>query len=186
MIFNRHFELRDKHAFLSASKYSWINYDDEKLDRVYTASMAARRGDELHALAHELIRLREKLPGKSRTLNMYVNDAINYQMSPEQTLFYSDNCFGTADAISFRRNKLRIHDLKTGKTLTSVHQLEVYAALFCLEYRFKPFDIEMELRIYQNDEVQIYDADPDDIFHIMDKIVSFDKRINIMRMEGLV
>lgn len=116
---------------------------------------------------------------------MYVNDAIGYRMNAEQPLYYSDNCFGTADAVSFRRNKLRVHDLKTGVTPTSEHQLEVYASLFCLEYRFKPMDIEIEMRIYQNDEARIYLADPNDITHIMDKIVMFDKRINEMRLEAL-
>ncbi len=106
-------------------------------------------------------------------------------MSPEMIVYYSDNAFGTADAISFRRGMLRIHDLKTGITPTSEHQLEVYAALFCLEYRMKPFEIETELRIYQNDEVRIYEADPDVIFHIMDKIVTFDKRINAIKMEAV-
>lgn len=106
-------------------------------------------------------------------------------MTPEQILFYSANAFGTADAVAFRRNKLRIFDLKTGITPCSVHQLEVYAALFCLEYRFKPADIEIELRIYQNDACEIFEADPDVITHIMDKIVSFDKRINNLREEAM-
>lgn len=184
MLFARHSELAGKHAFLSPSKYSWINYDEEKLDRVYVAAMAAQRGTELHAFAHEAIRLGVKLPRSPKALNQFVNDAIGYRMSPEQILYYSDNCFGTADAISFRRNMLRIHDLKTGVTLTSEHQLEVYAALFCLEYRFKPFDIEIEMRIYQNDEVRIYEADSDVIFHVMDRIITFDKRINEIRMEA--
>lgn len=171
-----------QHAFLSASKYHWINYDEDKLDATYIASLAAKRGTELHAFAHEAIRLGVKLPGSRKTLNMYVNDAIGYRMTPEQILYYSDNAYGTADAISFRRSTLRIHDLKTGLIPGSVHQLEVYAALFCLEYRFKPFDIQTELRMYQNDEVQIFDADPDVITHIMDRIVTFDKRINAIRL----
>ena len=147
--------------------------------------MAAQRGSELHAFAHEAIRLGIKLPKSAKTLNLYVNDAIGYRMTPEQTLFYSDNCFGTADVISFRRNKLRVYDLKTGVTPTSEHQLEIYAALFCLEYRFKPMDIELELRIYQNDEVRMYETDPDYITHIMDKIIMFDKRIKELRLEAL-
>ena len=183
MRFNKHSDLVGLHAFLSASKYHWVNYDDEKLARVYTTAMAAQRGTELHALAHDLIRLGVKLPRTTKTLNMYVNDALGFRMTPEQVLFYSPNCFGTADAISFRRNVLRISDLKTGVTPSSEHQLEVYAALFCLEYGFKPFEIEIELRIYQNDEVRIYEADPDLITHIMDKIVTFDKRINELRAE---
>jgi hypothetical protein len=183
MHFNRHSDLVGSHAFLSASKYHWINYDDEKLDRVFMLSQAAKRGTELHALAHEAIRLGVKLRGAT-TIAQYVNDCIGYRMIPEQILYYSPNCFGTTDAISFRRNLLRIADLKTGVTPASEHQLEVYAALFCLEYKFKPFDIGIELRIYQDDEVKIYDADPDVIVHIMDKIVHFDKRITAIRMEA--
>jgi hypothetical protein len=147
--------------------------------------MAARRGTELHALAHDLIRLGVKLPTSKKTLNLYVNDAIGYRMVPEQVLFYSPNCYGTADTIIFRRNVLRIHDLKTGVTDASVHQLEVYAALFCLEYRFLPVQIQTELRIYQADEVRVYDADPDVITHIMDRIKVFDKRIEAIRSEAL-
>lgn len=185
MLFNPHSNLIGQHAFLSASSYSWVNYTDEKLDARYIASLAARRGTELHDFAQRAIRLGIKLPATKATLNAYVNDAIGYKMSPEQILYYSDNCFGTADAIGFRKNKLRIHDLKTGIIHTSEKQLEIYAALFCLEYRFKPFDLEMELRIYQNNEVRIYDADPDVIAHIMSKIMAFDKRITNLRMEVL-
>jgi hypothetical protein len=174
-----------QHAFLSASKYHWINYDEEKLDRVFATAMAAQLGTELHAFAHDAIRLGIKLPRAPKTLNLYVNDAIGFRMTPEQVLYYSDNCFGTADAISFRKNVLRVHDLKTGVTPTSEHQLEVYSALFCLEYKFNPFDIEMNLRIYQNDEVREYEADPDVIMHIMEKIKQFDKRITELRMEAL-
>lgn len=183
MHFNSHSHLQGAHAFLSASKYHWINYDEDKLERVYLAAQAAARGDRLHQLAHDLIREGVKLPRTQATLNMYVNDAIGYRMNPEQILFYSLNAFGTADAISFRRGKLRIHDLKTGVSATSEHQLEVYAALFCLEYKVKPFQIETELRIYQSNEARIYEADPDVITHIMDKIVTFDKRITQIRTE---
>lgn len=184
MLFNTHSQLVGRHAFLSASKYAWTNYDDEKLDRVFLASLAAQRGTELHAFAHEAIRLGIKLPRVPKTLNMYVNDAIGFRMTPEQILYYSDNCFGTADAISFRRGVLRISDLKTGVRPVSERQLEVYAALFCLEYRMKPFEIEIELRVYQNDEVQIYVVDADVITHIMDKVVTFDQRIEAIRMEA--
>lgn len=186
MLFNDHSRLTGKHAFLSASKYHWINYDEDKLSRVFTARMASQRGTDLHAFALDAIRLGVKLPKSAKTLHLYVNDAIGYRMTPEQILFYSDNAFGTCDTISFRKNKLRIHDLKTGLHPCSVHQLEVYAALFCLEYQFKPFDIEIELRIYQNDEVQIYEGDPDVITHIMDKIVTFDKRLNELRLEAML
>ena len=183
MLFNTHSNLKGTHAFLSASNYHWINYDDDKLDRVFLASLAAKRGTELHAFAHEAIRLGIKLPTSKTTLNMYVNDGIGYRMTPEQILYYSPNCYGTADTISFRANRLRIHDLKTGVVDGSVHQLEVYAALFCLEYRMLPTQIKIELRVYQTDEVRVYDADPDVIVHIMDKITTCDKRINAIRLE---
>lgn len=190
MIFNKHFNLQGQHALLSASKYHWINYDEDKLDRYFKAQMASRRGSELHALAHDLIRLGVKLPRNTKTLNMYVNDAIGYRMTPEQTLFYSENCFGTPDAISYSEKvrTLRISDLKTGVSQTSEKQLLVYAALFLLEYGkalgITPFDISIELRIYQNDEVRVYDVDPEEITYIIDKIISFDKRIKELREEA--
>ncbi len=185
MRFNQHSQLAGKHAFLAPSQSSWINYDDEKLDRVFLSNMAAQRGTDLHDLANSLIRLGVKLPeDPPTTMSLYVNDAIGYRMTSEQKLFYSLNCFGTADSIGFRRNKLQIFDLKTGVLKTSERQLEVYAALFCLEYGFKPHEIEIELRIYQNNEVRVYEADPDVISHIMDKIITFDKRINQIREEA--
>lgn len=183
MLFNKHSDLIGQHAFLSASKYHWINYDEAKLARVFNARLAAQRGTELHEFAMNAIKLGVKLPRSPKTLHMYVNDAIGFRMTPEQVLFYSHNAFGTADAISFRRNKLRIHDLKTGVTPGSPHQLEVYAALFCLEYKFKPAEIETELRIYQNDEVQVFEPEPDILTHLMDKIITFDRHINDLRME---
>lgn len=146
--------------------------------------MTAQRGTELHKLAHDLIRLGVKLPRNQTTLSMYVNDAIGYRMSTEQPLYYSDNCFGTTDAISYRRNKLRIFDLKNGVTPAKITQLEVYAALFCLEYMLRPVDIEMEFRIYQNDAVEIYPGDPVMITYIMERIVTADKRITELRMEA--
>lgn len=183
MIFNKHFNLEGKHAFLGPSKYHWVNYSDEKLDRVYRLAMAAKKGSDLHEFAFHAIRLGVKLPRTSKTLNLYVNDAIGFRMTPEQVLYYSENAFGTADAISFRKGLLRIHDLKTGVTPSSERQLEVYAALFCLEYGTKPAEIEIELRLYQNDEVRIFAADPDVITHVMDKIITFDRRIQQLKIE---
>jgi hypothetical protein len=182
MNFNKHLDVEGQHAFLSASKYHWVNYDEEKLAAAYTKFMAAQRGTRLHQFACESIRLDIKLPNNKKTLNLYVNDAIGYKMETEQTLYYSDNCFGTADAISFRKNFLRIHDLKTGETPSSIHQLEIYAALFCLEYNVNPADIQMELRLYQSDEVIVHQPPAEDILYIMDKIVKFDKEIDKMRM----
>lgn len=187
MNFNRHSELEGMHSFLSASKYHWINYDDEKLIATYRTQMASARGTAMHMLGYQLINMGVKLPDTTKTINAYVNDAIGFRMAPEVVLFYSLNSFGTADCIGFNSEtkKLRIHDLKTGTTRTSEHQLEVYAALFCLEYSYRPNDLDIELRIYQNDDVQIYIPDPDDIFHIMDRIVTFDKYIDQIKAEEL-
>lgn len=172
------------HAFLGASKYSWLNYDTEKLQLVYKNHLATLKGTELHEFACTCINLKQKLPKSKKTLHMYVNDAIGYNMQPEQVLYYSRNCFGTADAISFRDNILRIHDLKTGVTPASLHQLEIYAALFFLEYSdIKPGDVEMELRIYQNNDILIGKPMTNDIVTIMDKIVCFDKIIEKIRGE---
>ena len=174
MIFNQHSRLEGRHAFLSASKYSWLNYDTEHLVEVFQKSVAAAKGTELHAFAAQAIKLRVKLQRSGKTLNQYVNDAISMHMDPEQVLYYSDNCFGTADTISFREGFLRIHDLKTGDSPTKFDQLYVYAALFCLEYDVDPNDIKIELRIYQNDECRVDVPEPELIMLIMEKIVEFD------------
>lgn len=175
MNWNDHFKLEGKHAFLGASKYHWINYDNDKVAEAYDKYKAVQRGTELHEFAAQCIRLGQKLPKANKTLNMYVNDAIGYKMTPEQILCYSDNCFGTADAISFRDGYLRIHDLKTGVVAAHMEQLMIYCALFCLEYKFKPIDISSELRIYQNNSIIAYEPSVEDILPIMDKIQTFDK-----------
>lgn len=181
MIFNAHSAIIGQHAFLSPSYYHWVNYNDQKLEARWASVRAAARGTALHELAHQAIRLGVKLSKADKTLSMYVSDAIGYKMNVEQPLYYSDNCFGTADTISFRRNTLRIHDLKTGIIHTSEKQLEVYAALFCLEYGFSPYEIVIELRIYQNDDVRVYEPHPDVIMNIMETIIEFDKRIEIFK-----
>ncbi|MET0786725.1 MAG: hypothetical protein ABWY25_08480 [Paenisporosarcina sp.] len=182
MLFNNHSTLIGKHAFLSPSSYHWLNYDEQKLEARYLAARAARRGTDIHNLAHESIRLGIKLDTRSnKALATYVNDAIGYKMLCEQPLFYSENCFGHADTIQFRRNKLRIHDLKTGLTNTSERQLEVYAALFCLEYGYNPFEIEIELRIYQRDEIRVFEPAPEAIVDIMETIIEFDQQIEAIK-----
>lgn len=185
MRFNDRSGLEGLHAFLSPSNYHWVNYDDTKLDNAVHSYMAARRGTDLHDLAQRMIKLNVKLENTNQTLNRYVNDCIGFRMTPEQTLFYSLNAFGHADAISFseRKKKLRIFDLKTGVNECKFMQLYVYAALFCLEYAKKPTEIEIELRIYQNDEVRIEIADPLDVSSIMSKIVYADRRINELKGE---
>jgi len=184
MEFNHHPKLFNKHAFLSPSQYHWINYDEQKLTARYLSHTKAAHGTKLHELAHSAIELKVKLSTANKTLSMYVNDAIGYNMTCEQSLYYSDNCFGSADTISFRRNTLRIHDLKTGVSPASHKQLEIYAAIFCLEYGISPFDINIEMRIYQNGEVRIFDGDPEVIQEIMNKIIEFDMRVEFMKEEG--
>ena len=183
MIWNRHSNLSGTHAFLGASKYHWINYDSDKLAESYSSFLAAQKGTEIHDFAAKCIQLGQKLPRNQKTLNQYVNDAIGYRMTPEQVLYYSDNCYGTADAISFKDGLLRIHDLKTGKIPAHMEQLMIYAALFCLEYKIKPGAIETELRIYQNDEVLYFKPVADDIAPIADKIITFDKIITQLNKE---
>lgn len=183
MHFNEHSELKGLHAFLSPSQYHWIRYSDDKLEERYANHLAKVRGTMLHEFAAQAISLGIKLKGDRTTLAMYVNDAIGFKMTPEQPLYYSDNCFGTADAISFRKNLLRIHDLKTGAIAASMSQLEVYAAIFCLEYQIKPGTINMELRIYQDNKILIHNPKAEEILPIMDLIVRFDEKIERMKMD---
>ena len=183
MNFNLHSRLEGQHAFLSASKYHWINYDEDKLINTFLKYQAIQRGTELHELASQLIRLGVKLPKSNKTLNLYVNDAIGFKMQPEQVLYYSDNCFGTADAICFRNNLLRIHDYKSGITPARMEQLEIYAALFCLEYKIKPADIDIKLRIYQHDEILYHTPTAEDIVPIIEKVITFDKVITKLKLE---
>lgn len=178
MKFNIYSNLEGKHAFLSPSKYHWINYDEDKLRKTYNTHRATVMGTILHDFAQQCVLLNQKLPQSQKTLNLFVNDAIGFKMIPEQVLYYSDNCFGTADAISFRNGMLRIHDLKTGVTKAKFEQLEVYAAIFCLEYKIKPSEIAMDLRIYQNDEIYQHTPEVEDIIYIMDRIVTFDRIIS--------
>lgn len=185
MNFNKHSNLEGQHAFLGASKYHWINYDESKVAESYSKFLAVQRGTELHAFAAQCIRLGQKLQKTHKTLNMYVNDAIGFKMTPEQILYYSENCFGTADAIVFRNGLLRIHDFKSGLIPAHMEQLEIYAALFCLEYNTKPSNIDIELRLYQNNEILYHNPTAEDIVPIMDKIITFDKIIDkIKEREG--
>jgi len=181
MRFNQHSELRDRHAFLSPSGYHWLNYDEEKLTSRFFTVMAAKRGTDLHNLAHEAIRLRILLDVSNDALCNYVKDAIELNMVCEQSLYYSENCFGSADTIVFNDDTLRIHDYKSGVTQTSFKQLEVYAALFCLEYSVNPEAINIELRIYQREEVRVSIPEPEAILVIMDKIVHFDQHIETIK-----
>lgn len=188
MKFNDHRKLSGLHAPFTASQSSWLRYDDEKVLEVYANKKAAEIGSRIHEWAAETIKLGFKQPKSKKTICAYVNDAIGFKMDTEVVLLYSERFFGTADAISFRDNVLRIHDLKTGKVgkiETHREQVEVYAALFCLEYRIKPGDITFKLRVYKNDDVDMWEPTAEDILPIMDKIVHLNKLLEkVDREEG--
>lgn len=183
MKFNAHSHLEGSHAFLSASKYSWLRYSDAKLAETFTNHVAAAKGTALHEYACMAIRLKQKQPAVKKTMNMYINDALKYWMEPEVVLYYSKYCYGTADTIAIDDCLLRIHDLKTGVKPASMDQLRIYAAIFCLEYDVVPGDIDYELRIYQNDDVVKEKPSTNDIAHVMDRIVTADRILNAISDE---
>lgn len=210
MKFNDHSKLTGTHAFLSASNWRWLNDDAEQLHDRYSRMFAQSIGTSLHEFARRRIKYGYKLHKYNMAdirihlcesgipenvlahydmdlmlanLSNFVNDAIGYKMEPEQILYYSDNAYGTADAISFRDNVLRIHDLKTGVTPTHIEQLLVYAALFCLEYKYRPGEIKIELAIYQNNEVICHEPTVDEVAHVMDQIKMKDSLIFKFRQE---
>lgn len=184
MNFNNHFNLKDKHAFLSPSNHHWLNYTPEKLESVYRNNQAKEEGVILHEFARLAITKRIKLANIKKALNMFVNDAIGFRMESEQVLYYSDNSFGTADAIIFKDGFLRIHDLKTGITKPSFKQLDVYAALFCLEYGVDPEKIQIEQRLYQGNGFEVNIPDPLYIADIMNLIVEFDIILNNIKLNS--
>ena len=208
MIFDTHKELRGKHATLTPSQPHWLRYSEDQLFQKYVSMYSQSMGTSLHELAETLIKNSlklkkgDKLTVISHLLNngiprnvididriypnfmAYVNDAVGFKLTPEQILYYSPYCFGTADAISFRNNFLRIHDLKTGTNPAKMEQLMVYAALFCLEYKVKPGEIEMELRIYQNGEIVHHEPTAEDILPVMDCIVQNSRILERIHEEG--
>lgn len=199
MNWNQHRNLEGSHAFLSASKYSWLSKTNEEIVQSYTNSFSQAIGTLSHAFAADYIRFREKLKkGDSRALKIdlmrkgipeyaidirafyptvmrYVNDSIDFMMDPEILLYYSDLCFGTADAIQVSNGALRIHDLKTGSTAAKIDQLKIYAGLFFLEYGQKPERLRTELRIYQSDDIIVHEPEVDEIREVMDAIVEKDR-----------
>ena len=201
MIFEKHLNLQGKHAILAPSQPHWLRYTDDQLYQNYVSGYSQAMGTSLHELAETLIsnnlklKKGDKLTVLSHLLSdgipkevidieriysnfmTYVNDAIGFKLTPEQVLYYSDYCFGTADAISFRNNFLRIHDYKSGTNPAKMEQLLVYAALFCLEYKIKPGEIETELRIYQNDEIVFHNPTADEILPVMDAIIHHSKTL---------
>ncbi|QPX71401.1 exonuclease [Streptomyces phage SscP1EGY] len=174
MEWHSHPRLEGSHAVLSPSNYYWLNDSEEKLLARLENAEAAARGTRLHDLAARNIAegITLGMDGRYPVIARYVNDAIKYEMVPEQMLMYSMYCYGTTDAISFDADEmfLRIHDLKTGVSKASFDQLYVYAGLFCLEYEFKPFEIQGQLRIYQHEEPEYCDVDQGYLAWVYDRI----------------
>lgn len=214
MNFLRHSDLEGKHALLSASSWRWLNDDPDDLTKRICSQYATTIGTILHEVAAKHIKYRIKMnkydkknvmlellsqgiPGTIidllefddifENLMTYVNDGVGFKMHPEVVLYYSDNFFGTTDSISYNENSrsLRIHDYKSGTTPAHIEQLLIYTALFCLEYRIKPMEIaEIELRIYQNNEIVYHNPELDEIAPVIDKIITFDKFLKQMKQEG--
>lgn len=170
MSFNKNTRIIGQHAFLSPSNYYWLDYDEDKLRATFFNKQQAARGDRLHAFAQQAIDLKIRQADNGTTLSMYINDAIGFRMQAEVPLYYSDDCFGTADACGFRDNTLRISDLKTGVSPADMKQLLIYAGIFCWEYSTNPNDIKIILRIYQMDAIEEMLPDPADIVMVMSRI----------------
>lgn len=111
----------------------------------------------------------------------YINDGISYKMEVEQAIKYSNRIFGHADTIIFKNKLLRIHDLKTGSHEANMEQLEIYAALFCLEYAIRPSEIDIELRMYQWDGIIEHHPTVEDLLPIMDSITGIEKIANNLK-----
>lgn len=111
----------------------------------------------------------------AETIISYINDSIGFKMDPETVVYYSENFFGTADAIKFQNNSLMIFDLKTGTSPVHIEQLMIYDALFCLEHGLNPNNVSHELRIYQGNDIFLATPLGEEIKPIMDTIEYFDE-----------
>lgn len=210
MNFRRHSELEGKHAILSASSWRWINDDIESLTKRICSQYLSTIGTILHDVARKHIKHRIKLNKYDKknvmlelveqgvpayvidTINFdsmyenlmnYVNDCVAFKMTPEVVLRFSNNFFGTSDAIKYSDETrfLRIHDYKSGTTPAHIEQTLIYAALFCLEYGVKPSSLSgCECRIYQVPEPIIYEPTPEEIQQIIERIITFDNFMNKM------
>lgn len=187
----RKFMGTELHSFASGNIKAYESYDEENLDDVRKGFRNYVRGrypldqDKTSALAFMFLDNMRYVPEESwLSVAQFINDGCQYKMNSEQPLWYSDNAFGTTDAISFYRNKLRIHDLKTGDTPAKIMQLNIYAALFCLEYHKHPDQIKIELAIYQFGNVTKESPDSKDIRDLMDLIVEDDRVLNLMSLDG--
>lgn len=215
MNWNTHSNLLGKHALFNPSGVSWLNYsvEDDNIDSIYQRyknQFATTIGTTLHDYAEKRIRYRLRMSKTEKNnvmmylldkgiprsvidldymyenLVRYVNDSIGFRMDPEVILFYSDNCFGTTDAIYYREKELRIHDYKSGKMAAHMEQPMIYAALFCLEYGIKPMDISINLRIYHAEEMMECTPEAEEINGIMKQIITLDKIVSKWKEEDKV
>jgi hypothetical protein len=183
--FRKHSDLEGTHARFSASKYHWINWPDDKLDHALDFHDAAAKGTRLHEIARRAINDGIKLSMDPEhmtepyqaTLARYVNDCVDAGMQAEVLLKFSENFYGTADAIGYKPGLLEINDLKTGVNKVSPKQLYVYAAYFFLEYEIPPYQNRVILRIYQNGEVFTFEAEIEYVLHVMSRITYIEERI---------
>lgn len=188
MEWNDHWRLEGRHATLSPSGYHWLNYDADKMRRVTWNNYSKEDGTKMHELASNMILYNIMPEDNENALNQFVIDALTMfkePMSSEILLYYSDECFGTADAIYYDKEKkhLQVHDLKTGVSKPSFKQLWIYCALFCLEYDKKPEKMTFECRLYQLGAMDIDAPGPKDIRNIMNQIVSMSNVIEGVRHE---
>lgn len=215
MNYTRHSELEGKHAFLGASKSGWLRKSPDELFRAYARTYITTIGTAIHDIARKHIKhsFPVTLDDKNSVLlslvedykiplqiidaavdfasvfdnfMIYVNDCIDYDMVPEQILYYSYNCFATTDAINrlddiMENSIVRVSDLKTGTTPVHKEQIFVYMSLVCLEYNLRPGELEFVGKIFQNGEIQEYNPTGVEIAEIMDTIVMAD---NIIRNKG--
>lgn len=205
MIWKDYSRLKNTHAFCGGSNYRWRNYDLEKLEQARISSFAAPIGTALHEYAAENIRhkikvqkndkhglaryliIEKKIPPKAlvnlgeQFLNLYnyVNDCIDFNLDPEVTLYFSEHCYGFADAISWQDGVLQISDLKTGTSPASFMQLENYACFFCLDYKIKPKEInKIIFRLYQCGEITVAEPPSDILVPIIDQLIEFNRYLN--------
>ena len=188
MEWNDHWRLEGRHATLSPSGYHWLNYDADKMRRVTWNNYSKEDGTKMHELASNMILYNIMPEDNENALNQFVIDALTMfkePMSSEILLYYSDECFGTADAIYYNEDKqhLQVHDLKTGVSKPSFKQLWIYCALFCLEYGYKPEKMTFECRLYQLGAMDIDNPQPKQIRSIMKQIVEMSNVIEGVRVE---
>ena len=112
------------------------------------------------------------------TIKSYINDCIAFKMETEVRVEFSENFFGTADAIRFDGKNLKVFDLKTGATPGKIEQPIIYACLYLLKYHIAVESVSVEARIYQNNDILGATPDTSELIPIMNKIIHLDNLTN--------